>query len=247
MHSGIEKADAITQRAVLLTDIQILGSTVVLAPHPDDESLGCGGTIIRLRQLGIPVHVIFVSDGTMSHPNSPAYPAERLRALREAEASEALNRLGVETDACTFMRLPDTAVPTPDQPGFADAVATLTGLIGKIKPATVLIPWERDPHRDHRATWQLLQAVRTQDRQTPFRVLEYLIWLWELGRPDDMPRPDERRVWQVPIDTVIDQRDDAIAAHISQVTRLIDDDPTAFYLSPELLTHFERPYELFLE
>jgi len=120
-------------------------------------------------------------------------------------------------------------------------------LIDQLNPETVLVPWERDPHRDHRATWQLLQAVRTQDRDTSFRVLEYLIWLWELGRPDDMPRPDERCVWQVPIDTVIDQRDEAIAAHVSQVTRLIDDDPMAFYLSPELLTHFERPYELFLE
>jgi len=247
MHSGADKADAITQRAVLLTDVQPLGSMVVLAPHPDDESLGCGGTIIRLRQLGLPVHVIFVSDGTMSHPNSPTYPAERLRDRREAEAREALNRLGVESTACTFMRLPDTAVPTPDMPGFADAVATLTDLLAQIEPETVLVPWERDPHRDHRATWQLLQAVRTKDRHTSFRVLEYLIWLWELGRPDDMPRPDERRVWQVPIDTVITQRDEAIAAHVSQVTRLIDDDPTAFYLSPELLTHFERPYELFLE
>ncbi len=247
MHSGVDKADTITQRAVLLTNVQTLGSTVVLAPHPDDESLGCGGTIIRLRQLELPVHVIFVSDGTRSHPNSPAYPAERLRNLREAEAREALSRLGVDADACTFMRLPDTAVPTPDTPGFTEAAATLADLIDQLNPETVLVPWERDPHRDHRATWQLLQAVRTQDRDTSFRVLEYLIWLWELGRPDDMPRPDERCVWQVPIDTVIDQRDEAIAAHVSQVTRLIDDDPMAFYLSPELLTHFERPYELFLE
>lgn len=247
MHSGVEKANIITQRAVELTDVQTLGSTVVLAPHPDDESLGCGGTIIRLRQVGLPVHVVFVSDGTMSHPNSPTYPADRLRAVREEEAREALNRLGVDADACTFMRLRDTVVPMPNQPGFADAVATLTDLLERIRPVTVLVPWERDPHRDHRATWQLLQATRAQYRYAPFRVLEYLIWLWELGRPDDMPRTDERRVWQVPIDTVIGQRDKAIAAHVSQVTRLIGDDPTAFYLSPELLTHFERPYELFLE
>lgn len=247
MHSGAEKAGIITQRAVVLNDVRALGATLVLAPHPDDESLGCGGTIIRLRQLGLPVHVLFVSDGTMSHPNSPTYPAERLRAVREAEARDALSRLGVDSDACTFMRLPDTAVPLPNQPGFGAAVATLTDVIEQVRPATVLVPWERDPHRDHRATWQLLHAVRTQPPARSFRVLEYLIWLWELGRPDDMPRPDERRVWQVPIDTVIEQRNHAIAAHVSQVTRLIGDDPTAFYLSPELLAHFNRPFELFLE
>ncbi|QJD80017.1 PIG-L deacetylase family protein [Spirosoma rhododendri] len=246
MHSGPEKARALDQRAIILDDVQSLGSMLILAPHPDDESLGCGGTIIRLRQAGLPVYVVFVSDGSMSHPNSPTYPAGRLRDLRETEAREALSRLGVSADACTFMRLPDTAVPFPDQQGFAEAVATLVGLIEAVHPATILVPWERDPHRDHRATWQLLQTARTH-LTMPTRVLEYLIWLWELGRPDDMPRPDERRVWKVPIDTVIDQRNRAIAAHASQVTRLIDDDPTAFYLSPELLTHFERPYELFLE
>lgn len=246
MHSGPEKARALDERAELLDDVPSLGATLVLAPHPDDESLGCGGTIIRLRQAGLPVHVVFVSDGSMSHPNSPAYPAGRLRELRETEARDALSQLGVSDGACTFMRLRDTAVPVPGQPGFAEAVVTLTDLIEQVNPVTILVPWERDPHRDHRATWHLLQTARTH-LTAPVRVLEYLIWLWELGRPDDMPRPDERRVWNVRIDTVIDQRNRAIAAHVSQVTRLIDDDPTAFYLSPELLTHFERPYELFLE
>ena len=54
-------------------------------------------------------------------------------------------------------------------------------------------------------------------------------------------------VWRVPIGQVLDQRNRAIAAHRSQVTHLIDDDPTAFYLSPELLAHFDNPRELFLE
>lgn len=62
-----------------------------------------------------------------------------------------------------------------------------------------------------------------------------------------MPSPDEMAVWSVPIASVMTQRNRAIAAHRSQVTRLIDDDPTAFYLSPELLTHFDAPRELFLE
>ncbi len=81
----------------------------------------------------------------------------------------------------------------------------------------------------------------------PLHVLEYLIWLWELGRPDDMPRTNERLVLSVDISPVMAEKKQAIAAHRSQVTRLIDDDPSAFYLSPELLRHFDTPYELFLE
>lgn len=245
MVSGGEKARFLAEIAQLMRPEQI-GTALVIAPHPDDESLGCGGTITLLRQQGYFVHVLFVSDGTMSHPNSPGYPPERLRQLRESEALEALRILDVPADNVVFMRQPDTQVPTPGSPGFVDAVAFVHTLLQTLKPATVLVPWRRDPHRDHRASWQILIAALAELPARP-RILEYLIWLWELGTDNDMPRPGEMMVWRVSIESVMAQRNRAIAAHRSQVTRLIDDDPNAFYLSPELLTHFDAPLELFLE
>ncbi len=92
-------------------DARSLGRTLVLAPHPDDESLGCGGTLALLRRAGFTVHVVFITDGTQSHPHSPSYPAERLRDLREAEALEALRELGVSATDTTFLRLPDRHMP----------------------------------------------------------------------------------------------------------------------------------------
>lgn len=246
MNSGINQAYRLEDSAVPLTNLHTIGSALVIAPHPDDESLGCGGTIARLRALGYAVHVAFVSDGTMSHPNSPAYPAGRLRDLRESEAREAIDILGVEPRACTFLRYPDRQVPDKNAPDFQLAAARLTTLIDQIEPSTVFVPWRRDPHPDHRASWQLVNEARHHTIGQP-RVLEYLIWLWELGTSSDMPGPDEARLWSVSIDEVMALRNQAIAAHRSQVTRLIDDDPTAFYLSPELLTHFDQPRELFLE
>ncbi len=246
MISGVERANSLEQLAQPLSDLHQLGSTLVVAPHPDDESLGCGGTVALLRQLGYPVHVLFVSDGTMSHPNSPTYPAKRLRQVRESEALQALQILGVNPDCATFMRQQDTQVPTPGTPGFAKAVDQVTDVLTTVRPTTVLVPWRRDPHRDHRASWQIMHEAVSQLIDQP-RVLEYLIWLWELGNSADMPQPEEVTVWRVSIESVFEQRRQAIAAHRSQVTRLIDDDPTAFYLSPELLTHFAEPRELFLE
>lgn len=231
---------------VAITDITTFGATLVVAPHPDDESLGAGGAIALLRDAGLPVQVLFVSDGSQSHPNSTAYPASRLRDLRESEAKAALHLLGVSDGHLTFMRLPDTRVPTPGDTEFAPAVETVAALIRQINPDTILVPWRRDPHRDHRATWQLLhRAVALVSNRS--RVLEYPIWLWELGHDVDQPRPDEVRVLRLGIDPVVLRKKRAIAAHRSQVTRLIDDDPTAFYLSPELLAHFDVPHELFFE
>ena len=246
MTSGVDYAEVLEKKATELIDLQLIGSALVVAPHPDDESLGCGGTIARLRAMGHSVHTLFVSDGTLSHPNSRAYPAPRLRDLREKEARSALQILGVADEACTFMRLPDRHVPLPHEPGFAEAVAVVAALIDQLKPTTVFMPWRRDPHPDHRAAWHIGQAA-LENQTTPVRVLEYLIWLWELGTPDDQPNSDEVQIWRVSISEVMVRRNRAIAAHQSQVTRLIDDDPTGFYLSPELLTHFAQPRELFLE
>jgi hypothetical protein len=73
------------------------GGLVVVAPHPDDESLGCGGLIAEARAEGRRTRVVVVSDGTGSHPASKAYPKERLRDLRENEARKAV---GCPTGSC---------------------------------------------------------------------------------------------------------------------------------------------------
>ncbi len=223
-----------------------LGSTVVIAPHPDDESLGCGGTIALLRQANIPVHVIFVSDGSMSHPHSKKYPVEKRIALRETEATEALQVLGVDSADAIFMRLPDSQVPALHQPGFDEAVALLQHYLQLLQPATLLVPWKRDPHKDHRATWQIVQAALVSYHY-PVRVLQYFIWLWERSQPIDLPATEQQLIWKANIETVAALKKAAIMKHVSQVTMLIDDDPKGFILSPEVLAHFSGRYELFAE
>jgi len=93
------------------SDITSDGGLVVIAPHPDDESLACGGLIARACSEGRPVRVVVVSDGTGSHPRSRVYPRMRLRTLREEEARRAVCALGLAPRHLTFLRLPDRFVP----------------------------------------------------------------------------------------------------------------------------------------
>jgi len=236
------------QQATEITtdDLQRFGTTVIIAPHPDDESLGCGGTISLLQKAGLPVFVIFVSDGTLSHPNSKKYPAQKLKQLREKEALDALKVLGVPPANASFMRLKDRSVPNPDDPGFDDAVTQLLQELEKMKPETVLVTWKQDPHPDHRACWQILNKAVQKLGQKP-RVLEYLIWIWELGEQKEMPDHKQFKWFYVAIEPALQTKKNAIAAHVSQVTRLIDDDPEGFILSPEILAHFDHTDELFIE
>lgn len=221
------------------------GTTLVVAPHPDDESLGCGGVIALLRQRGQAVPVLFVSDGSMSHPNSKRYPPEARRDLREREAQTALEILGVANADITFLRLPDTRVPVPTSSNFWEAVTIIREQLERLRPQTVLVPWRRDPHGDHRATWHLLRAAADQ-LDTPIRWLEYPIWVWESKEPDDLPTPADGTWFRVDVSTVLTQKRRAIAAHVSQTTHLIDDDPEGFTLDSRMIDHFTQPYEYFL-
>jgi LmbE family N-acetylglucosaminyl deacetylase len=222
------------------------GPTLVVAPHPDDESLGCGGAIALLADAGIPVRVLVVTDGTRSHPNSRRFPAPALRALREQETHAALACLGLGPASAFFLGLGDCAVPAPGEPGFAEALDRCGTLIGQFRPASVLLPWRRDPHCDHRATWQLLMNALAGYAPRP-RLLEYPIWVWALAEAGDAPEAGETSAWRLTIDGVAARKQAAIAAHRSQTTDLIDDDPEGFRLTPEVLAHFARPWELYLE
>ncbi len=247
MVSGTERANW-QQQATALTAADLLkfGTTAVIAPHPDDESLGCGGTIALLRQSGLPVYVIFVSDGSMSHPNSKKYPAEALRKLRESEALQALQLLNVPAENASFMHLKDTAVPDESTANFDVAVQLMRAELHRIQPETILVTWEKDNHHDHRSSWQILNKALTALDEKP-RVLQYLIWIWELGKQTDVADNQQTKWFKVDIKAVADLKKQAIAAHASQVSRLIDDDPEGFILSPEILAHFDYADELFIE
>jgi LmbE family N-acetylglucosaminyl deacetylase len=226
-----------------------LGATVVVAPHPDDEALGCGGLLALLRQAGQPTAAVLVSDGSMSHPNSATFSPEARRAVREAEFRHALTLLGADTTEPLLLRLPDSQVPaTADALGFGAAVEQLQAFLGEQQAATVLVPWRRDPHPDHRATAALVQAA-LMGLPHPPRRLEYVVWAWERAAPEDLPTPaDAVRGFRLDVEEVVPQKQRAIATHRSQVAPgVFTDDAGGFLLSTEVLAHFAVPYEVYFE
>ena len=248
MHSGPTTFEQVVARATTFaSDVPFRwGTTLVVAPHPDDESLGCGGAIALLRQLKQMVHVLFVSDGSMSHPNSQKYAAEARRTLREREAQNALAHLGVAPSEITFLRLPDTLVPTEQAALFGETAARIHHYLQRIRPRTVLVPWRRDPHGDHRATWQLLRTAVDRSEH-PIQRLEYPVWVWESTQPEDFPTAADGTWCKLDITKTLPQKRRAIAEHVSQTTSLIDDDPEGFTLSQQMISHFTQPYEYYLE
>ena len=84
---------------------------LVIAPHPDDELLGCGGLISKLAAHGRCFYTIFVTDGGASHLASAKWSRHALMACREREANDALCQLGIGNHPRMFLRLSDAAMP----------------------------------------------------------------------------------------------------------------------------------------
>ena len=214
---------------------------LILAPHADDETLGCGGLIAELCARGRPPLVLIVTDGTGSHPNSRTWPPARLRDLREHEARRATSALGLPDSCLGFLRLRDTAAPRA-----GDAFDTACRAIAVRASAcdTLLAPWLGDPHCDHAAVH--LMARRVADGLGA-RLLSYPVWGWLI---EDATATDETPPvagFSLDITRHLPRKAAAIRLHASQYTDLIDDDPMGFRLPEALLSVFGQPRETYLE
>jgi LmbE family N-acetylglucosaminyl deacetylase len=138
----------------------------VIAAHPDDESIGCGGTVAKHCAQGERVEVVFLTSGELALSHMEREEAWR---IREQEAQDAAAVLGIAE--LTFMRLPDWGVN--DSNGAADELATL---IERLSPNTVYAPHPGDWHPDHRAAAKLARGAGRRVGLSLELVLGYEIW-----------------------------------------------------------------------
>lgn len=217
------------------------GTALILAPHADDESLGCGGLIAACCQAGRPPIVVIVTDGAASHPRSRQWPAPRLREQRRQEALRALACLGLEAERVVFLNQPDAAT-AHEGPVFDHLVRDLASLAMQHGCATVFAPSRLDPHCDHEAVWKMGLALH---HHHALRLLAYPVWGWLLAAETELDHapPVGLRLDIAPYRAL---KARAVSAHESQYGGLITDDPTGFSLPASLLAALITDFEVFL-
>ena len=211
---------------------------MVLAPHPDDESLACGGLIMRAAQAGAAVRVIFATNGD-NNPWPQRYlerrwrvgPEERRRwgARRRAEALRAIQTLGLPAQSACFLEFPDQ--------GFTDALLRADRQITDVfareirewRPTLLVLPSPNDTHRDHNAIavlYDLLLRRLAADHQPT--VIHYPV------------HPCDQQVTEADLTLSLNyeamkQKLDAVLCHQSQMA-----------LSEKRFVAFVRPEESYL-
>jgi N-acetylglucosamine malate deacetylase 1 len=170
---------------------------LVIAPHPDDEVIGCGGAIQLRVERGERVAVVFLTSGELGLKSLPRREAWR---IRESEARQAARILGLAK--LYFLRQPDWML--------GEHVPATARLLSKIleteKPDIIYLPHPKDGHPDHQATLPILRAALRRHRALEPDLLACEVWT-PLAEHDVV----------VDISAVMPRKLRALRAHASQM------------------------------
>lgn len=214
-------------------DTEEIRRLVVVAPHPDDETLGAGGLIHSCRQVGREVVVVAVTDGEAADPGADDKARRTLARRRQAEQREAVRRLGIEDAHLHRLSFGDGQLE-----GSIEALASrLTPVLDE--RTTVAVTLSGDGHPDHAAT---AEAARQAAAVAGCDCIEYPIWAWHWTEPNTTDLPWARGRVHVLSDLALGAKRRAIEAYRSQTDDLVGDAPI---LPPHVLRRLLRPAEVF--
>jgi LmbE family N-acetylglucosaminyl deacetylase len=202
------RGNALRRRATDVTATTAGRSCLVVAPHPDDETIGCGATIMRKLDAGTAVAVLVLSDGATWPPDHTA--AENM-AIRHAEVQQACALLGVADDALTHLSFPETRLDDV----VDDLVDAITDAVAAHRPDDVFVTSEADPHADHAAVGR---AARRAVAGTGARLVAYPIWQWTRPRSWTRTLAAASPPEAVATDGYLERKTTAVAVFRSQLT-----------------------------
>jgi LmbE family N-acetylglucosaminyl deacetylase len=192
---------------------------LVIAPHPDDESLATGGLLQRIFAQAIPVRIVFATEGE-NNPWAQRYwekrwkigPNERVRwgLRRRDEALDAIRTLGGKPDCARFLHLPDLGTTDLLMRGSPDLSLLMAEEIRDWAPTVALIPTRHDAHPDHSALSVAFSIALDSLGGPQIPTWEYLV------HAPGVPLPDESVKLLLSSEEVACKRR-AILCHATQV------------------------------
>jgi LmbE family N-acetylglucosaminyl deacetylase len=202
------------------------GPLIVVAPHPDDETLGAGGLIYACARRNCPVLIMSLTDGERSRDDTPELGRVRIHELYRAKRFLAGDRVRI-----LRLGLPDGALSAHED----EIVCALDDLVGR--HTTLIVPFSADGHPDHEAAARAAQRVA--DKHS-IPVLQYPIWAWHHSQPDEL---DLSRACRFDLSARAQRAKSlAVACFKSQT----EDKIVGPTVPKHVLKYFVRPFEVFV-
>lgn len=148
--------------------VNLSGRILIVAPHPDDEVIGCGGLIARLVAEGNPPHIIVMTGGEGAHGKDSADKDAIVKARRRLTRN-ALALLGVPVSHLHELDFADGGISA-----HSEQVNKLQEYINEIRPDTILVPHWGEGWPDHVNTAKIVMQLAPSSAQ----VWEYCVWMW---------------------------------------------------------------------
>ncbi|KMS56574.1 GlcNAc-PI de-N-acetylase [Novosphingobium barchaimii LL02] len=182
---------------------------LVLAPHPDDETLGAGALIAQAAAYGRLAGVVYLTDGSGSHGDD-CPPACNLVSMRKREAAHAMFRLtGSRSCGPVHLGWKDAAPAAPETTAFLATTRKVAALCNRLKVDAIAVTALHEPHCDHVAAAMLAYAVHAMAKRS-ILVAEYVVWA---------AAPERRTCRVLRTETMLPgTRRHALRAHRSQLT-----------------------------
>jgi LmbE family N-acetylglucosaminyl deacetylase len=202
---------------------------LVVAPHPDDETFGCGGAVALLARDRAAVHVVFITDGSASHPAHPIVAPAGIAARRRSEARSATAILGVDWERVEFLDERDGTLADLGGGRAREVEGRIAAMLARLAPEAILLPCRFDGSSEHDAAFALVSRA-LQHAQIKTRVFEFPVWSWWNPLLLLGPMFKCRRVWRIDIRGVLDAKARAIASYASQTDPIAPDTAPALPL-----------------
>lgn len=151
------------------------GIALVVSPHADDETLGCGGLIAARAEKGLPTHIAFLTDS--GGTSRDADTRRRQTDTRRVEAVNAVKILGATEHDITFLDAPDGQLDRLDHEAKSKLETGLALLIRKSNPEEIYLPFYGSHSTEHQAAHALCREVISSCGWKG-RLWEYPVWAW---------------------------------------------------------------------
>ena len=147
------------------------GRILIVAPHPDDEVIGCSGLIQQFLAAGQQVYVCILTGGEGSHKGCCSIPAHELKSQRRNLAKSIDVQLGLPVENLYMLDFPDGNINKDNI-----ECKKLRGLIEQLKPQSIFVPHQKgEGWSDHIEAGNIVKKII---KGSSIHLYEYCVWFW---------------------------------------------------------------------